>query len=1576
MKNPLFFLFCLLIATFSLRGTAQTYCTSEAVDSSYENITNVTYEGINNTTTTHSGYNDFTSQVATVDPGGTTQMSVNINSDGNDYIFAFIDWNQNGVLDDAGEVYTIATATWSNGPHTVSINVPENARSGNTLMRVLLIWDDPTPNPCGTFNYGEVEDYTVNVTIPSCPAPSNLAASAITTTTVDLIWTEEGTATEWEVIYGIGISYPFNEGTISTVIDMDGMPGITIPGLRHSSIYTFYVKAVCDIQEESFLAGPFRVHTECSLAAVPWSENFDNGTLGNIVTNDFLCWSQEYETTPALDWKLVNSNEDGSILPRSGSLMAELRNEEYGETTKLITPSLDLSALNAPQLTFFFANANWGSDLDELRVYYKRSASDANWTLIPDAEYTTAHTDWEEVILLLPNAIGATDYVIAFEGTANYSRGINLDNISVEEVPTCLRPSALTVTEISDNAAKVSWTPEGLGTSWIVSWGAPGYTPGGANELGTGSSTNTFYQLTGLDPNTNYHIYVKSFCGVGDESLWRGPLSLRTICENTAATIPFLESFETGFQNQLVIDGCWSQESVAGTEVWVANSLIDLNRAPRTGNFNATLFQNNSDWLFYPVQLQAGINYELKFYARQYNNTGGTIEAAIGTSNNAAAMTTSIIAPSVVLNDNYQVFSGTFSPVTAGTYYFGIKATLDYNPQYISIDDISIDVYQPSPEYFVTTWTTTTENESITIPTRGFQAYSYSVDWEYNGVWESFTGAATHTYATPGTYTVAIRGTFPSIYFNDAGDKNKINSIEQWGTNVWRNMGKSFRGCSNLVNNATDTPNLFNVRSMNYMFEGASAFNGDLNSWNVSNIKAMNNVFKGASNFNGDISSWDVSNVTGMSQMFMYASAFNQDISTWDVGDVENMISMFENAFIFNQDISNWDVSNVISMDYMFTGASAFNQNLGGWNVSNVTNMAYMLENTGLSTPNYDNLLQGWSTKTLQYGVSFGAGTIPYCTAQAARSRIINDFGWNITDGGQNCGPCSGFTEYTTLEGWSNGFPDNTLMAIFKNDYNTSMGAIDACSIHIKPGVTVTVSEGTNIKAENDILIDGDLIFLSSATGNGELAAMGLTSTIIGNATVQRYMQNKRSYRMVSSAVTTQSSIHNNWQEAATPVNPNPNPGYGTHITGSSTGQHGFDPTLTGNYSMFTVDVANQTFEPVTNTDVNTLTAGNPYLLFVRGDRSIDLTDNEASSETVLRAKGSLVSGMQTQNFTSQNTGDFVMFGNPYQSVVDINTVFGNSSNLNAGHYFIYDPSLGDHGAYVTVNLPGGTNTSSSPANQFLQPGQAAQVATLTAGASSIVFNESDKAPGNFTSTNRPLSGSDMLTAQLYTSENFNNGGPVHDSFGILFSENNENALTPSDAVKPMNFYENMGINNNGIYLSLERREMPQAEEVYQLYTSGYQQAEYILKITVDGLAEYSLYLEDKFTRISTPLEVGDNTYSFSVDSNDALSIGTDRFVIWAAQRLEVNDNNLLSNIRLYPNPMNGNIFHINAPKLNGQQLDVSISDITGRKIYEKTLECLDNAITVSMGENIASGVYMVNLKYGENVNTIRLIKE
>lgn len=370
-----------------------------------------------------------------------------------------------------------------------------------------------------------------------------------------------------------------------------------------------------------------------------------------------------------------------------------------------------------------------------------------------------------------------------------------------------------------------------------------------------------------------------------------------------------------------------------------------------------------------------------------------------------------------------------------------------------------------SPDNFITTWKTDNEglsnDDQITIPTEG-DGYNYNVYWEEignaanNGSELNNDGDLLLTFPSAGVYRVELSGDFPRIYLNGEGDKDKILTIEQWGSIVWSSMSDAFRGASNLTYNATDTPDLSEVTDMSGAFRETDLFNGDISSWDVSTVTDMSSMFAFTDLFNRDIGNWDVGSVTTMSNMFQAAVTFNQNIGGWNVSSVTSMNDMFSEADAFNQDINSWDVGAVTTVEGMFFGADAFNrdisgwnmisvtdmtamfafatsfnqdisawnvsgattmsatffdavsfdQNLGNWNISSVTIMENMLSNTNLSVENYDKTLIGWEIQTVQPNVSLDANGLQYCEGGGADARqaLIDEDSWVINDAGVAAG--------------------------------------------------------------------------------------------------------------------------------------------------------------------------------------------------------------------------------------------------------------------------------------------------------------------------------------------------------------------------------------------------------------------------------------------------------------------------------------------------------------------------------------------------------------------------------------------
>ncbi|WP_196892943.1 M4 family metallopeptidase [Aureivirga marina] len=142
------------------------YCTASGNSTSDEWIDYVKLANMSNVTGSNGGYGNFTNKTANVSRGGTYVLTVSAGFSGSAYMEnwrIWIDFDQDGSFE-SGELISSGAST-SSGNLTETFTIPNSAILGNTRMRVVMMYGNgnPTVNPCGTFSFGEVEDYTVNI---------------------------------------------------------------------------------------------------------------------------------------------------------------------------------------------------------------------------------------------------------------------------------------------------------------------------------------------------------------------------------------------------------------------------------------------------------------------------------------------------------------------------------------------------------------------------------------------------------------------------------------------------------------------------------------------------------------------------------------------------------------------------------------------------------------------------------------------------------------------------------------------------------------------------------------------------------------------------------------------------------------------------------------------------------------------------------------------------------------------------------------------------------------------------------------------------------------------------------------------------------------------------------------------------------------------------------------------------------------------------------------------------------------------------------------------------------------------
>lgn len=418
-------------SSINFNTTNVAYCSSNGNNVSDEYIGRVQFNSIDQASGAGSGgYTDYTGTSTNVSAGNSYTLTVTPTWTGTVYsegYAAWIDWNQDGDFNDAGEQVWSLGAT-SNTPVSGTVSVPSGATPGATRMRVSMKYNG-TPTACESFEYGEVEDYTVIVGAGDSQAPSvptGLSVSNITQDAANVSWTASSDnvgVEEYEV--------SLNGNVLGTVQGT----AANLTGLVANTSYSVRVAARDAAGNTSALsqAATFNTLPEASsgctaTASLPYAQGW-NSSLGNWSqdSNDDFDWTRRTGGTPS-----SNTGPSSAIEGSHYVYMESSAPNNNVDTARLISPCIDLGN-DAATLTFSY-HMYGANTMGSLRVDISTDGG-SSWTQLWSRSGNQGNS-WQTATVDLSGFV-STSVQIRLNGTTGttWQGDMAVDNLSISTGP-------------------------------------------------------------------------------------------------------------------------------------------------------------------------------------------------------------------------------------------------------------------------------------------------------------------------------------------------------------------------------------------------------------------------------------------------------------------------------------------------------------------------------------------------------------------------------------------------------------------------------------------------------------------------------------------------------------------------------------------------------------------------------------------------------------------------------------------------------------------------------------------------------------------------------------------------------------------------------------------------------------------------------------------------------------------------------------------------------------------------------------------------------------------------------------
>ena len=622
-----------------------------------------------------------------------------------------------------GGSYLNGVTTWQNK------SVVVNVTAGNYYL--VLAWRNDTS---GGSNPPAAVD-NVSITRVACPYDvTGLAvdANSITTSGATITWTA-GEAEEWQVATKAGTGeWTILPNTYTT-------NSATLTGLTHSTNYQVRVRAYCNANDQGTWCDAITFATECEaidLALVDYSENFDSYTAGTGVLP--LCWSRINEGTNASYNQYPYIHNYGAY---SGSNYLRLYAFGANGTSDQYAILPEMENTEGKQITLWAKAYNSGNTF---KIGMMSDPTDA--TTFEVIGEKTLTTSYEECSFIL----GRGNYVafLMEAPTSSTTIGIYIDDITIADAPTCVKPSDLAFVSATTTSATLSWTNGAEGqTAWQIAYSTdPAFDPDEVIPADVTSNPGTINNLTAA---TTYYAYVRANCGNNGYSDWsNASCTFITECE-AITNLPWNENFDaytadatstttpSTYPND-VLPTCWQFLNRSETSGTYPQVFLSSNSSYAVSG-NCLFFKSSSTTPLYAILPEFSediANLQLTFTYRNEGESTSNGQLIVGYMTDPTDATTFESLKTCDRTTTLTEVEVLFTNAPAGSYIAFKYEGGSSNNYYLSIDNVSVNYpptcVKPSGLEFVSATTTSATLGWTAVGTETAWQIAYSTDAAFN----------------------------------------------------------------------------------------------------------------------------------------------------------------------------------------------------------------------------------------------------------------------------------------------------------------------------------------------------------------------------------------------------------------------------------------------------------------------------------------------------------------------------------------------------------------------------------------------------------------------------------------------------------------------------------------------------------------------------------------------------------------------------------------------------------------------------------------------------------------------------